>query len=253
MDPLLSAAADFFGVFSTNLDSFSKWLSDLIEATGKAIYDEKFRSNWRATRAFVLIVPAVLLTLYLSWLGTRKRWPRRMLDGLYFMCGMIAAVAMIAMLLIIVVQMVTRWGWFASYGITTFPGATSYAGYGMACASFFGLAYALNCGSHIRVSLMLTALGRYRKWGELWCFAVAAILATYFARYAVKFNFQSVKLNEISQSLDKTEMWIPQLAMSIGTIILAIALWDNLMRMIVDGRSNFKEETVEDALQPVET
>jgi len=245
MDGLLSAYLDFMQVFGDNLKTFSKWLSDTIEDTGKAVYDEDFKSNWRATRAFVIIVPAVALTLFLSWLGTRKRWPRKFLDGLYFLSGVIAALAMIAMLGVICAQMYSRWT------SQTFPGATQYAGYLMAGASFFGLAYALNAGSHIRVNLMLNALGRFRKWGELWCFAIAAILATYFARYAVKFNFQSVKLNEISQGLDKTEMWIPQLAMSIGTVILAIAVWDNLMRMIVEGRSNFKVETVaDDSLEP---
>jgi len=165
-----------------------------------------------------------------------------MLDGLYYLSGLIAAVAMLAMLGIICAQMVARWT------AQTFPGATSYAGYCMAAASFFALAYALNAGSHIRVNLMLTALGKYRRYGELWCFGIAAILATYFARYAVKFNFQSEKLGEISQDLDKTAMWIPQLSMSIGTIVLAICLWDNLMRMIVEGRSNFNEETIEDSM-----
>ncbi len=241
MDGLITGFSDFMQVFGDNLDTFSKWLSDTIEDTGRAIYDDKFRSGWKATRAFVIIVPTVLLTLYLSWLGTRKRWPRKLLDGIYFACGLIAAVAMLLMLGIICAQMVARWS------SQTFPGATSYAGYCMAAASFFALAYALNRGSHIRVSLMLTALGRYRRYGELWCFAIAAILATYFARYAVKFNFLSEKLGEKSQDLDKTDMWIPQLSMSIGTVILAICLWDNLMRMIVEGRSNFKEETVDDS------
>ncbi len=242
MDSLLSITADMLQVSGDNLDTFSKWLSDTIEDTGRAIYDEKFKSGWKATRAFVIIVPAVLLTLFLSWFGTRKRWPRMMLDGLYFFSGIIAAIAMLAMLGVICAQMYARWT------LQTFPGATSYAGYCMAAASFFALAYALNSGSHIRVNLMLTALGKYRRYGELWCFGIAAILATYFARYAVKFNILSEKLGEKSQDLDKTDMWIPQLSMSIGTVILAICLWDNLMRMIVEGRSNFKEETIEDSM-----
>lgn len=242
METLLASAADIIAVLGAGLDGFSKWLSDSIEAVGRAVWDDKFRSSWRPTRAFVIIVPVVALTLWLSWLGTRKRWPRRMLDGLYYTSGLIAALAMLVMLGVICAQMIARWSG------QTFPGATSYAGYCMAAASFFALAYALNSGSHIRVNLMLTALGRYRRWGELWCFAVAAVLATYFARYAVKFNLLSEKLGEKSQDLDKTDMWIPQLSMSIGTVILAICLWDNLMRMIVAGNSNIKEETVETAL-----
>lgn len=242
MDAFLSAFSDFMQVFGDNLDAFSKWLAGTIKDTVRATFDEKFKTNWKATRAFVLIIPAVALTLYLSWLGTRKSWPRKMLDTIYFASGIVAAIAMLAMLGVICAQMIARWSG------QTFPGATSYAGYCMAAASFFALAYALNSGSHIRVNLMLTALGRFRRYGELWCFGIAAILATYFARYAVKFNFLSEKLGEKSQDLDKIDMWIPQLSMSIGTVILAICLWDNLMRMIVDGRDNFSEETIEDSM-----
>ena len=58
-----------------------------------------------------------------------------------------------------------------------FPGSTDYAGYCMAAASFFALAYALNRGAHIRVSLLLSALGRWRRAGEIWCFAIGSALA----------------------------------------------------------------------------
>lgn len=196
--------------------------------------------DWRATQAMIVIVPAILLTLLLSWLGTRSRWPRRLLNGLYLLGGIVGAIAMIAMLGVIVAQMACRWSGIA------FPGSTDYAGYLMAASSFFALAYTLNTGSHIRVNLLLTALGRHRRWGELWCFGIAALLSTYFARYAVKANILSEKLNDISQGQDATPIWIPQVAMSIGAILLAIAIWDNLMRLIVQGETNFVEETVSD-------
>ena len=56
---------------------------------------------------------------------------RRLLDGLYLACGMIAALALVSILAIIVAQMIARWT-----GLI-FPGAASYAGYAMATASFF--------------------------------------------------------------------------------------------------------------------
>ncbi|MFB3076964.1 MAG: hypothetical protein ACE1Y4_03065, partial [Lysobacterales bacterium] len=60
----------------------------------------------------------------------------------------------------------------------------------------------------------------------------AAVTATVFARFAIKTNFLSEKLNDISQGQDATPIWIPQLAMSIGTVLLAVALWDHLFRII---------------------
>ncbi len=164
---------------------------------------------------------------------------RRILDFLYKLGGVIAAVFLVAILVIIVLQMLARWTG------QVFPGATDYAGYCMASASFFAFAYALNHGAHIRVSLFLSALGRHRRWGELWCFAIGAITATYLARYAVKGTYWSWKLKELSQGLDATPMWIPQLAMSAGTILLAVAFWDHLARIIFTGDHGIRADMVD--------
>ena len=163
---------------------------------------------------------------------------RRTLDGLYLLGGVVGAVFLILILLLIVAQMVARWTG------NVFPGATDYAGYCMAAASFFAMAYALNRGAHIRVSLFLTALGRHRRWGEIWCLGIAAALSSYFAYYAIKSVIWSRKLNDISQGLDATPVWIPQLAMAIGTTLLAIALIDNLIRMVFAGSSGISNERV---------
>jgi hypothetical protein len=42
-----------------------------------------------------------------------------------------------------------------------------------------------------------------------------------------------------------TPIWLPQLSMSIGSVLLAIALWDNLTRLVVTRESAIKVETVE--------
>ena len=166
---------------------------------------------------------------------------RRILDSLYLLGGIVAALFLIAILTIIVLQMLARWTG------QVFPGATDYAGYAMACASFFAFAYALNSGSHIRVSLFLTALGRHRLWGEIWCFGIGTVIATYFAWFAVRGTYWSWKLNEISQGLDRTPVWIPQLSMAIGAILLAVAFWDNFLRLVFGGQHNMVGEQLDPA------
>jgi hypothetical protein len=42
-----------------------------------------------------------------------------------------------------------------------------------------------------------------------------------------------------------TPIWLPQIAMSIGTILLAIAVWDNLYRLLINQETSIKSETVE--------
>ena len=166
---------------------------------------------------------------------------RKTLDGLYLLGGIVAACFLIALLVLIVLQMLARWTG------ELFPGAADYAGYCMAGASFFAFAYTLNHNAHIRVSLLLNAMGKRRRWGEIWCFVVGSIVSTYFAWYAVKGTYWSHKLGDMSQGLDATPVWIPQLAMSAGTILLAICFWDNLIQLLRGKNHLMRSETVEGA------
>ncbi|PCH81955.1 MAG: ABC transporter substrate-binding protein [Hyphomicrobiales bacterium] len=169
-----------------------------------------------------------------------KNMLRRALDRMYAIGGALGALSLIAILVIIVMQMVARW-----IG-TTFPGATNYAGYCMAAASFFSFAYALNNGAHIRVTLFLTKMGKYRVIGELWCFGIASVLSVWFAFYAIKAIRISYKFNDISQGQDALPLWIPQIVMGIGTVMLAIAFIDNFFRIILHGTHGIKAELLED-------
>ncbi len=166
---------------------------------------------------------------------------RRALDALYLAGGALGALFLIAILVLIVAQMVARWTG------NVFPGGTDYAGYCMAASSFFALAYALNHGAHIRVSLFLSNLGKWRRFGEIWCFGIAALTATFFARYAIKANFWSAKLNDVSQGQDATPLWIPQIAMSAGATLLAIALWDHLIRLILSDHPGIHDPDPQEA------
>ena len=71
---------------------------------------------------------------------------------------------------------------------------------------------------------------RLRRGFELWALAAATVLAIAFAWYSVRLTFQSWQFNDISTGNDATPLWIPQLAMASGTIVLAIAFIDELMR-----------------------
>ncbi len=165
---------------------------------------------------------------------------RRVLDGLYLAGGVLGALFLIAILVLIVAQMVARWT------STTLPGVAEYAGYCMAASSFFALAYALNKGAHIRVSLLLTALGRHRRIGEIWCYAIGAITAVFFTWYAIDATWLSYKINDISQSQDATPLWIPQLSMALGALLLSLALVDHLVRIVFTGHLGAERAGLED-------
>ena len=165
---------------------------------------------------------------------------RRALDRLYFASGVLAALFLIAILTLIVVQMIARWTG------EVFPGAPDYAGYCMAAASFFAFAHALNRGSHIRVSIVLNAVsGGVRRLIETWCFAIGTALGWYFVYYASRFVYFSWKFGDISQGQDATPIWIPQMSMLIGAVVFAIALTDHLIHVLFAGDHRIESDVVE--------
>lgn len=164
---------------------------------------------------------------------------RRSLDWVYDFSAWLSALCLVAILLVITAQVAARWA-----GIP-FHGSNEYAGYFMASASFLAFAHTLNRGAHIRVSLLLNALGERRFWGELWSLLIASAAATYLAWYAVKLVYWSWKLNDVSQGQDVTPLWIAQTPMAVGAVILAICLIDNLINVIINGRDNIRESVAE--------
>jgi len=172
-------------------------------------------------------------------------------DKIYTLSGVIAAIFMVSILLLIIAQMVARWS-----GIP-FEGSSEFAGY-------------------IRVSILLNLNNFTKMWLDAFAMFIAALTATYFARYAIKTNYMSEMLNDRTQGQDQvaewflsfftmfknspaewvqiwesagdkmvyTPVWLPQLSMSIGTILLAIALWDNLTRLLINNKSSIEAETV---------
>ena len=156
---------------------------------------------------------------------------RKLLDSLYLAAGILAALCLIVILLLIVLQMLARWTG------EVFPGAPDYAGYAMAAASFLAFANALNKGSHIRVSILLNALshrGRYLL--EIWCFAIGTAVAWYMTYFIYRMIGFAIKFNDVSQGQDATPLWIPQSAVLVGIVILAIALTDNLISLLTTGK-----------------
>jgi TRAP-type C4-dicarboxylate transport system permease small subunit len=146
---------------------------------------------------------------------------RRFLDFLYDACAWLAALAMVGVLVMVLLSIVSR-----QFGFRV-AGTDAYAGYSMAAAGFLALAHTLKHNEHIRVTLILGRLnGRARHAMEMWALSAAVALAGLFAFYAVRLAYVSHQLHDISTGSDATPLWIPQLAMAMGTIVLLIAFVD---------------------------
>jgi len=149
---------------------------------------------------------------------------RRLLDRLFDAAAYLAAFFMIGTLVMVLVAIVGRM-------LDVFvPGTDAYAGYCMAASGFLALAHTLKRGEHIRVSLLLEHVSpRARRALELWSLAIATILSAAFAWYSVRLVVQSWLFNDVSTANDATPLWIPQLAMALGTIVLLVAFVDDLI------------------------
>jgi TRAP-type C4-dicarboxylate transport system permease small subunit len=148
---------------------------------------------------------------------------RRTLDALYGAAGWVAAVFMIGLLLMVLLSIVSRLLHFYV------PGTDAYAGYLMAGSGFLALAHTLKCGEHIRVSLLVNHLqGRSRFWLEIVALILATVLAGLFAYFSVRLAWQSHTFNDISTSNDATPLWIPQIPMVVGALLLWVACLDEL-------------------------
>jgi TRAP-type C4-dicarboxylate transport system permease small subunit len=149
---------------------------------------------------------------------------RTFLDKLYDVAGYAAAIFMVGTLLMVVAGIVDRifaFGW---------RGTDMYAGYAMAACGFLALAHTLKRGEHIRVSLILQAVSpKHRRMLDIWSMSVASILSGAFAYYAIKLAYESWEFQDISTGNDATPLWIPQISMAVGAVVLFIAFIDDLV------------------------
>lgn len=164
---------------------------------------------------------------------------RSVLDGLYRLSGGIAAFFLCAIAGIVLAQVGANvLDWLAAallggpVGLVV-PSYAEFAGFFLAAATFFGLAYTLRHGAHIRVSLVIQALGpRARQVVEVWCALVALAISGLFTWYMVSLVEESARFGDMSTGMVAIPIWIPQSALALGGIMLCIALLDELVQTL---------------------
>ena len=149
---------------------------------------------------------------------------RRALETLYDAAARAAAFFMVGVLLMVLASVIGRLVGF------NLRGSDAYAGYCMAAAAFLALAHTLKRGEHIRVNLFLERFGpKVSRALEIWSHAAGSAFCLVLAVFCVRLVWQSHAFNDISQGNDATPLWVPQLAMAAGAIVLAVAMVDDFV------------------------
>jgi len=149
------------------------------------------------------------------------------LHRLYRFSGLLSATALVLICALIIAQVVAR-----NLG-STVRDAEEFAAWAMAAAGFLGLPYALHCGSHIRVQVIMRFIPKSLHHPlEVVVSLIGLLLAIYLAWHCTAFVIESYRFNEVSQGLIAVPMWMPQLPMVIGTILLVLAFGERLVRVL---------------------
>jgi TRAP-type C4-dicarboxylate transport system permease small subunit len=152
------------------------------------------------------------------------------MDRLYLYCGYLAAFFMVCIFAVTMLQIAGRYIGFNPRGLT------DYVGYFMAASAFLAFAHTLNRGAHVRIELFLSMMGRYRNWAEKFSFVVSSAVAFWLSYYAWMEVYWSYALGDVSQGLDATPLWIPQLSMAVGISLMAVAVADHGLRLVITGQ-----------------
>jgi TRAP-type C4-dicarboxylate transport system permease small subunit len=160
--------------------------------------------------------------------------PRRTLDRLYAAGGAIGAmfVALIAVLMI--GQSVLR-----EFGVPT-GAVNDVVAWCCAAAAFFTMADAFKHGDFVRVTLLLEAVpAAARRALELLSLAIASAAVAYLACWACIFTYESFELDEPAQGLLPIPIWIPQMSFALGSLLLLVAVIDDLIIVARGGVPTF--------------
>ena len=168
---------------------------------------------------------------------------RRFLNLIYKASGVVAAGFLAAICITVVLQVAANiinkiMGLFfgASPGLIV-PSYAEFTGFFLVAASFFALAYTLQSGVHIRVSLLINRLGPFsRRWVEVWCLALGAMLTGYFSFYAFNLVYESYVFGDLAVGMVPLPLWIPQFLMALGSAVLFTELVDDLVQ-VLSGRA----------------
>ena len=159
---------------------------------------------------------------------------RRFLDWLYLASGAVGAVFIALIMVLMIAQSVLR-----EFHVRT-GAVNDVVSWFCAAASFFAMAHAFKHGDFVRVNLLLEKLPPApRRVLEIICLAIGTVSVASLAFWATRFTYDSWAFNEVAQGLLPIPIWIPQASFALGSLLLLVALVDELIIVLRGGRPTY--------------
>ena len=159
---------------------------------------------------------------------------RRLLDALYALGAGLAALSLFAIFCVMMAQVTMR------EMLLQLPAADDISAYLCVSTTFFALAATFKRGELIRVGMALDRLGpAARRWAELLVLALAAALVAYITAWTAQDMWFSWEIEEVAQGTVPIPLWIPKLAVPLGTGLLLVAILDELVIVLRGARPSY--------------
>ena len=153
---------------------------------------------------------------------------RKTLDTLYLASAWAGALCVLAICCLMIGQAVLR------LNGTLMRGADDITAWACAGAAFLPLAATFKRGELVRMGMLVDQFpDRTARWIELVALTMCSAIAAFMAYWLGFMVYESYSFNERAQGLLPIPIWIPQAPVAFGALVLAIALVDEWLRVVV--------------------
>lgn len=166
----------------------------------------------------------------------------KIIDRISDFFGFAAGVMILFGFVIVLIEIVLRTFFTKTLYITN-----EYSAYMTAGITFFGLAYTLKEGGHIRMTFLHSMLkGKSVIILDIIVFIIGVLFFSMITFITARFAIGSYLIGSHSMQITRTLLWIPQSLLPIGSGVMVLQLIGGILKSITDLKTgNWKKREVE--------
>ncbi|MEI3606301.1 TRAP transporter small permease [Pseudogracilibacillus sp. SE30717A] len=164
----------------------------------------------------------------------------RIIDKISNAFGTIAGITMVLGVVLVLTEVIVRSAFNSTIYITQ-----EYTAYFMVAITFFGLAYTLKEKGHIRLTFLhkIVKSGKGRTFLDIYAFTLGLVIFAIITFATVDFFLGTYASGTRSMQITKTYLAIPQFAMPLGSFIVSLQFFAEILKSIVKfKKGEFDEE-----------